>query len=123
EEIDEMRLYGIRVFVHDFEAARRFYRDTLGLKEKWAHGGNAAGFDLGADLIIEGGAADADAEDRALVGRVVGCSIEVEDIGATVSALTAKGVEFTGPPERQGWGGVLAHFKDPSGNVLTLLGR
>ena len=33
------------------------------------------------------------------------------------------GVVFLGPPERQAWGGVLGHFKDTSGNVLTLLGR
>ncbi len=31
--------------------------------------------------------------------------------------------EFTMPPTKQPWGGVLAHLKDPDGNVLTLLGQ
>ncbi|MCC6917989.1 MAG: hypothetical protein IT548_02225 [Alphaproteobacteria bacterium] len=30
---------------------------------------------------------------------------------------------FLAPPERQPWGGTLAHFRDPSGNGLTLLGE
>lgn len=118
-----MRLHGFRVFVHDLEVARRFYRDTLGLKLKWEHGQTAAGFDLGADLIVEAVDEDADADDRALVGRFVGCSIAVENIDTIYADLISKGVEFVSPPERQAWGGVLAHFKDTSGNVLTLLGR
>ena len=42
--------------------------------------------------------------------------------GRTYAALTAKEVKFAGPPERQHWGGVFAHFEDPCRNVLTLLG-
>jgi len=37
-------------------------------------------------------------------------------------ALAGRGVDFIGPPEKQPWGGVLAHLRDPDGNVLTLLG-
>jgi len=40
----------------------------------------------------------------------------------TYRALVARGVEFVGPQEPQAWGGVLAHLRDPDGNVLTLLG-
>lgn len=36
--------------------------------------------------------------------------------------LLARGVEFLAPPQRMPWGGVLAHFRDPDGNVLTLVG-
>ena len=32
-------------------------------------------------------------------------------------------VEFLAPPEKQPWCGSLAHFRDPDGNVLTLLGE
>ena len=116
-----MRLQGVRVFVDDLAAARRFYHDVLGLAINWQDAA-AIGFDLGADLIVEAVGADADAEDRALVGRFIGCAIEVDDIAATYAALVAKQVKFTGPPERQHWGGVFAHFEDPSRNVLTLLG-
>ena len=37
-------------------------------------------------------------------------------------ALREKGVRFTAAPEKQPWGGTLAHFQDPEGNELTLLG-
>ncbi|MFT3957121.1 MAG: VOC family protein [Piscinibacter sp.] len=37
--------------------------------------------------------------------------------------LVGKGVRFTGPPERQFWGGVLATFSDPDGNQLQIVHR
>jgi predicted enzyme related to lactoylglutathione lyase len=82
----------------------------------------AIGYDLGAHRIVEAVGSD-DAEGRELVGRFVGCSIAVDDSDAAFAALSAKGVAFLSPPEHQSWGGVLAHCKDVSGNVLTLLGR
>ena len=118
-----MQLYGIRIFVDDLAAARPFYADILGLPIIWEFEGTAIGYDAGAQIIVEGVPLDAEAEDRILVGRFVGCSLKTVDIEATYSDLTAKGVEFTGPPDKQAWGGTLAHFKDPSGNVLTLLGE
>jgi hypothetical protein len=30
--------------------------------------------------------------------------------------------KFHAPPEKQEWGGTLAHLKDSAGNVLTLVG-
>jgi len=36
--------------------------------------------------------------------------------------LSAEGVTFDSAPERQPWGGASAHFRDPDGNVPTLLG-
>jgi predicted enzyme related to lactoylglutathione lyase len=59
---------------------------------------------------------------QSLVGRFVGASLRVIDIDATYRDLLAKGVAFVEPPERMPRGGVLAHFKDPDGNILTLLG-
>ena len=56
------------------------YRDVLGLREKWSYAPVAVGFDLGADLIVEAVAPDADDDDRSLVGRFVGCSFAVDDI-------------------------------------------
>jgi predicted enzyme related to lactoylglutathione lyase len=29
--------------------------------------------------------------------------------------------DFLAPPERMPWGGVRAHFRDPDGNVVTLM--
>ena len=62
-----------------------------------------------------------DDEGRALIGRFVGVSLEVADIFATHKFLATRGVEFVSPPEKQPWGGVLAHLRDPDGNILTLI--
>lgn len=63
-----------------------------------------------------------DPEGRALVGRFVGVSLQVPDILGTYKVLAERGVQFVGPPEKQPWGGVLVHLRDPDGNILTLLG-
>ncbi len=63
-----------------------------------------------------------DSEGRALVGRFVGVSLEVPDVLATYERLVARGVDFVEPPEKQAWGGMLAHLRDPDGNVITLVG-
>ena len=99
-----------------------FYRETIGLPLTFVDQAFAwAEFDLGgARLGIEGMDADADQADE-LVGRFVGVSFAVEDIHLTYSQLVEKGVEFTELPTRQPWGGTLANFKDPDGNILTLL--
>lgn len=118
-----MKLYAVRIFTTDWDRAVDFYREVIGLSLTFADQAFAwAEFDLGgARLGIEGldaGAPEADA----LVGRFVGISLAVDDIDRVYSQLTDKGVAFTGPPEKQPWGGTLAHFKDPDDNVLTLLG-
>ena len=55
-----------------------------------------------------------------MVGRFVGVTLMVDNIEEQYNRLVAKGVEFTGRPEKQHWGGTLAHLKDLDGNVLTL---
>ena len=115
-----MKLYGARLWVRDLVAAKDFYSQTLGLPLVWdmsEHG--AFGVDAGATLIVE---LANDDESLDLAGRFAGLSLQVEDIAATYQDLSAKGVVFDAPPQAQPWGGTLAHFRDPSGNVLTLLG-
>lgn len=115
-----MKLYGVRIFVDDFDKAHAFYSDLLALPTNWRLDGmRAAGYGLeNAELIVE----EASPDDRQLVGRFMGLSIQVEDIEAAWTTLRDRGVAFDGPPEKQEWGGTLAHFRDPAGNVLTLLG-
>jgi predicted enzyme related to lactoylglutathione lyase len=113
----------VRLFVHDWERAVRFYTEALGMAlESRADEFGWAQFATGpCRLAIERLAAD-DPEARALVGRYVGVSLRVPDIHATYRTLSERGVEFLSPPEKQAWGGTLAHLRDPEGNVLTLLG-
>jgi catechol 2,3-dioxygenase-like lactoylglutathione lyase family enzyme len=117
------RLSVVRIAVTDWERAIRFYTETLGIPTTsrsdelgWAQLATGEG-----QLALER-ADPADPEGRELVGRFVGVSLRVSDIWATHRVLAARGVEFVAPPEKQPWGGVLAHLRDPDGNVLTLLG-
>ena len=119
----EYKLTVVRVFVTDWTRALRFYLDTLGMtavhrSDEWGWAQMATGE---GQLAIERVDA-ADEEGQALVGRFVGLSLQVPDVFATYDALVARGVEFLGPPEKQPWGGVLAHLRDPDGNILTLIG-
>jgi catechol 2,3-dioxygenase-like lactoylglutathione lyase family enzyme len=118
-----MELNTVRVFVDDIAAAKSFYANSLGLPLK--HDGAEYGFCLfrpgGIDLLIEAVPKDAPADDIELVGRFTGLSFAVPDINATYTEMLAKGVKFTGEPERQPWGGILATFQDRAGNGLQLV--
>lgn len=118
-----MELSAARVFVRDIVAAKRFYGQILGLPLK--ADGSRYGYCVfasgSADLVVEAVADDAPQEDRSLVGRFTGLSFKVQDASAKHEELQALGVPFTGPPEVQSWGGVLATFHDPSGNGLQIV--
>jgi len=117
-----MKVYGVRIFVDDLAAARTFYTETLGLPVTWDDTANNTAFGVnagGAELIIERADPAADGD---LVGRFVGLSLSVDDVEARHRELAAKGVTFTHAPKAESWGGMLAHFSDPAGNILTLVG-
>ena len=118
-----MKLYAVRVFVHDWERAFDFYANVLGLPVKfnepalgWAEF-DIGGPSLGLERVQEG-----DEKASTLVGRFVGMSLQVDDIDSVYEELKEKGVEFAEPPTKQDWGGTLAQLKDPEGNTITLLG-
>ena len=120
-----MELNTVRVFVRDLESAKHFYSSKLGLPVQ--ADGSAFGycvFKAGrTDLVVESVGEDAPAEDQRLVGRFTGLSFTVTDAEAKHRELVAIGVPFTGLPETQTWGGVLATFQDPSGNELQIVQR
>lgn len=114
-----MRIYAVRIFVNDWEAACRFYEEQLGLPLRFSSVDLGwAEFDIGGpSLALERAGGDS----AGLVGRFVGVSLLVDDLADVHQRLTRAGVRFTSGPTRQAWGGRLAHFQDPDGNVLTLL--
>ena len=118
-----MELNTARVFVNDLSAAKRFYAEMLGLTVK--ADGSEYGYCVfragAADLVIEEVGSDAPEEDRLLVGRFTGLSFTVKDAAARHQQLSALGVMFSGLPEKQLWGGVLATLQDPSGNQLQIV--
>ena len=110
----------VRVFTRDLTRAETFYRETLGLPLLFGDGTTCV-FDTGqVKLVLEGQPPD-DPETDALVGRFTGFSFTVTAIDKVVADLRQKGVVFDGEAERQDWGGTIAHFFDPVGNVLTLV--
>ena len=117
-----MNLAAARVFVRDIDEAIAFYSGLLGLKIEVVDAERGfCMFDTGATrLIVEVTDAQHD-EGRDLVGRFTGLSFAVDVIQSKHRELCAAGVEFTGAPEQQYWGGWLATFKDPSGNGLQLV--
>ena len=108
----------IVVFVRDFEAARRFYKEQLKLplvQESPAimefFPGAAA--TLGISLAMHEAA-------YPLVGRHTGITLQVTDIEQLCSDLTEAGVSFAEPLEKTPWG-KMAVVMDPDGNQFALV--
>lgn len=118
-----MQLSAARVFVRDLVAAQEFYEKTLGLR--LVAGSSSAGFCVFAvgecQLVVEAVPPDAPQDEQVLVGRFTGLSFAVSDIAAEYSKLLKRGVPFSGVPEQQPWGGILATLRDPAGNELQLV--
>jgi predicted enzyme related to lactoylglutathione lyase len=116
----QARIGYLNVHVRDFERALAFYRDALGFRpESIDKSFNYARFDVG-------GMPFAVAADPSATGpvhdRLAGIGIVVPDVDAAFAELKAKGVRFTMEPSRQPWGGYMAMFADPDGNVFYLDG-
>lgn len=117
------KIFAQRVFCFNWKECVSFYKETLGLPVKFENEDMGwAEFDIGGmSLAIERQDPNIQ-EAESLVGRFVGISLQVANIEEIYKELTGKGVKFEGPPEKQPWGGVLAHFKDPDNNIITILG-
>ncbi|MDH3644187.1 MAG: VOC family protein [Gammaproteobacteria bacterium] len=108
----------VNIFITDFQRSLAFYRDTLGFEvvtEDEAFG-YASFATSGAMLAI----ARVEADQASLAGRHTGIGWTVADVDESYQAMQADGVEFEMPPEQQPWGGYMAIFKDPDGNLFYL---
>ena len=108
----------INLHVKDFAACVAFYRDVIGLPviaadEPFRYASFAAG---GVTFAVAG---DPDAV-RNGEDRLSGIGICVPDVDVAYEDLRAKGVRFTMAPSKQPWGGYMAMFADPDGNVFYL---
>ena len=59
-------------------------------------------------------------EDR--IGSFFNGSLAADDVQKTYEELSARGVEFDGPPQMQPWG-TFAKFRDSEGNQFVLSSR
>ena len=101
-----------------FPAMARFYRDTLGLTPRSSKP-DFINFDWsGVRLSVS-------VHDR--VRGVSGeplrimLNLSVADIRAVHQRLARDGVVFSREPAREEWGGWVATFTDPDGNILQLM--
>jgi catechol 2,3-dioxygenase-like lactoylglutathione lyase family enzyme len=109
----------------DVEAAKRFYGETLGLEVREEGPGIALHLAGGDREVLVYGKPDHEPATFTVL------NFPVEDIEGTVDALRERGVEFEryeqfadGFDERgifRGGGPPIAWFKDPAGNVLSVL--
>ncbi|HTE85177.1 MAG TPA: VOC family protein [Dehalococcoidia bacterium] len=109
---------GVIYWTGELEPMVQFYRDVLELPVHSIHPDFVA-FELGGIRISVG--AHSEVRGPAPDGVRVMINLGVEDIFATFEALRKHGVGFIRPPEREEWGGWVATFSDPDGNLLQLL--
>ena len=111
-------LVGVTLWTDDLERLVKFYRDTLGLRLR-SHHGDFANFDLG-DVRLNLGLHDG-VHGRSRDPYRIMVHLGVRDIHEEHRRLGQLGVHFIREPEREHWGGWVATFLDPDGNVLQLL--
>lgn len=108
---------------NDIAAAKAFYGETLGLTVEEEEGMLTLKLGGGQTVLIYPKEDHQPATYTAL-------NFEVEDIDASVDALMARGIRFeqyggdAGQDERgiaRGWGPPIAWFKDPAGNILSVI--
>ncbi len=107
--------------VSDQDRALAFYTEKLGFavatdqpfdgKQRWIEL-RIPGAPTGLVLFTPDGH-----EDR--IGSFSSISFNTDDIQRTYRELSARGVEFEGPPQTAEWGS-FALFKDPDGNSFVL---
>ncbi|MFI4973701.1 MAG: VOC family protein [Caulobacterales bacterium] len=115
------RVAHITIYGRDLRRMVDFYRDTLGLpllaNDDAFHYARVDGGSV--HIGLEAGETNPDL--GVYIGIHTGIGFEVPDVDAAYETLKAKGVTFSMPPKRQPWGGYMAMFLDPDGNVLQLI--
>ena len=101
-----------------FPAMARFYRDQLGLTPRTAKA-DFINFDWGGvrlSVSVHDGVRGASRDPLRIM-----VNLTVDDIDAVHARLARAGVAFTRAPETEDWGGRVATFLDPDGNVVQLM--
>jgi predicted enzyme related to lactoylglutathione lyase len=95
-------------FVADMDKAVKFHRDVLGLTVKFESPGWSE-FATGETSLALHPASDKNPAGKVELG------FTVADVEAFYRDMSAKGVLFSMPPQKQDFGGVLAQFVDSEG--------
>lgn len=111
-----MKLNYVIKFVGDMDRAVRFYRDVIGLPLKFESPGWSE-FSTGETVL---GLHPASPQNPA---GSVELGFSVPDLEKFHKEMTAKGVQFTMPPKKQDFGGMLAQFVDSEGGRCSVAGE
>jgi predicted enzyme related to lactoylglutathione lyase len=115
----DCRIGYVIVGVSDLDRAIEFYRDAMGFEFVHAAPEFAfAEFKVGGMRFSLAGGSGGDGSHK--VGGNTGIGFVVDDLDAAHKELACKDVAFTMEPARQPWGGYMAMFADPDGNVFYL---
>ena len=110
--------------VPDVAEARQFYGETLGLRVSEEHGMLQLHLGGGRDVIVY------PKPDHTPASYTI-LNFPVDDVEATVDGLTERGVQFEryqgfdqdDKGIQRGGGPLIAWFKDPAGNVLSIIAQ
>lgn len=112
-------IVGVILWTENLEAMARFYRDVLGLQEHSRHRDFIA-FEVRPGMRLNIGR-HSQVRGKARDPYRIMVNLGVRDIHAVYEELSRRGVSFLRLPEREHWGGWVATFQDPDGNILQLL--
>jgi predicted enzyme related to lactoylglutathione lyase len=116
------RIGYINLHVKDADREVAFFRDVVGLEVLFSDASfHFTRFDAGIGFAVAGGG-EAKPDDAPLIDRLSGIGFVVDDVDAKTAEMKAKGARFTMEPSRQPWGGYMAMFADPEGNIFYLDG-
>ncbi len=111
-------LAGVIIWTDRLAEMAAFYRDTLGLPVH-SERPHFVAFQLGPARLSVGLHSEVHGPAKESVRVTV--NLGVADIQTVYHDLSRRGVVFVRPPEREHWGGWVASFRDPDGNLLQLL--
>lgn len=132
-----MKIANAQLWVHDQEEALAFYTEKLGMEVRadvtlaemgdfrWLTVGPADQEDFAIVLMAIPGAPMMDEETTKQVEGLMAKGfagtvfLTTDDCQASYEELTARGVEFSEPPEKRPYG-IDSGFRDPSGNSFRL---
>ena len=111
-------IVGITFWTDDLDRMFHFYNDILSLPLHSEHDGFIA-FQVGELRLNLGN--HREVHSFAKDPYRVMANLSVKDIVSTHRDLVDHGVQFIREPEKESWGGIVATFLDPDGNILQLL--
>lgn len=109
-----LRVWDVTLTVSDLDQAADFYGRVLELPEKY-HFASYAGFDCGG---VEIGLVPGTRTDHRAGEPLV--DLLVQDVDEVYRVLADRGVRFLKEPHDTAWGGRIALFSDPDGNLLQM---